>query len=77
MSSVSVEPNAFYGDIDLDGKVSLTDAVLLAKIAAGQVVANDQQRLNADLNGDSTLDSEDAIILLRFLVRLINVIPTK
>ncbi|MGN1403024.1 MAG: cellulase family glycosylhydrolase [Ruminococcus sp.] len=75
-TTVSADPNAFYGDVNLDSRVDITDAVLLNKIAAGQVKPNDQQRLNADVNASGDLDSSDAIILLKFLVHLVNSLPT-
>ncbi|MFR3811878.1 MAG: dockerin type I repeat-containing protein [Ruminococcus callidus] len=46
-----------YGDANLDGRIDITDAVLLNKIVAGSVSANTQQRLNGDCNGDGALDS--------------------
>lgn len=74
-TTVSGDPNAFYGDINLDSRVDITDAVMLNKIAAGQVKPNDQQRLNADVNASGDLDNSDAIILLKFLVHLVNSLP--
>ena len=59
------------GDANLDGRVDITDAVLLNKIVAGSVSANTQQRLNGDCNGDGALDSGDGILLLQFLVHII------
>ena len=60
-----------YGDANLDGRIDITDAVLLNKIVAGSVSANTQQRLNGDCNGDGALDSGDGILLLQFLVHII------
>lgn len=75
-TTVSGNPNAFYGDVNLDSRVDITDSVMLNKIAAGQVTPNDQQRLNADVNASGDLDGSDAIILLKFLVHLVNTLPS-
>lgn len=75
-TTVSINPKAFYGDVNLDSRVDITDAVLLNKIAAGQVKPNDQQALNADVNASGDLDSNDAIILLKFLVHLVSTLPS-
>ena len=42
-----------YGDVNLDGKVDISDAVLLNKAASGMVTLNDQAAKNADCNDNS------------------------
>ena len=75
-SSEQVNPSAvLYGDVTLDGRVDITDAVLLNKATAGQVELNVQAKGNADCNADGQTDSNDAICLLRFLVHIINTLP--
>lgn len=66
----------FYGDTNLDGRVDITDAVLLNRSIAGVVQFNQQQTYNADCNGDGAVSASDASVLLRFLVSLINQLPT-
>ena len=52
-SSEQVNPSAvLYGDVTLDGRVDITDAVLLNKATAGQVELNVQAKGNADCNAD-------------------------
>lgn len=63
------------GDTNLDGKVDITDAVLLNKAAAGAVQLNEQAVKNADCNDDGVLSVDDSIALLRFLVHLITSLP--
>lgn len=63
-----------YGDVNLDGKVSLSDAVELNKIIAGNSY-NDAQFKNADLNMDNKLTGVDATILLEFVTSVINRLP--
>ena len=75
-SSEQVNPSAvLYGDVTLDGRVDITDAVLLNKATAGQVELNVQAKGNADCNADGQTDSNDAVCLLRFLVHIINTLP--
>ncbi len=64
-----------YGDVNLDGKVDLTDAILLNKAIASQVTLNDIARSNADCDTNSEMNGDDAIALLRFLVHIINSLP--
>lgn len=64
-----------YGDVNLDGAVDIADAVLLNKAIAGAVMLNDQSRLNSDCHADDTLETNDSIALLQFLVHTINTLP--
>ncbi|WP_295215064.1 leucine-rich repeat protein [Ruminococcus sp.] len=74
-TSISANPDILYGDTNLDGRVDITDAVLLNKAAAGAVTLNDRAAANADCNGNSELGNDDALILLKFLVHLVNTLP--
>lgn len=64
-----------YGDTNLDGRVDITDAVLLNKAAAGAVKLSDQAAANADCDANGELGTNDAIVLLKFLVHLVNALP--
>lgn len=64
-----------YGDVNCDGRVEITDAVLLNKAVAGAVTLNEQQMLNADCDANGEKNSNDAVILLKFLVSLIKSLP--
>ena len=74
-TSVSVEENTLFGDVNLDGRVDITDAVLLNKAAAGAVQLNDTQFANADCYYNKELSGDDAQVLLKFLVHLISALP--
>lgn len=67
--------NILYGDVNLDGRVDISDAVLLNKAVASAVTLSEQASLNADCNGNGELGSSDAIVLLKFLVSLIKSLP--
>lgn len=63
------------GDVNLDGRVDITDAVLLNKTCAGVVSLTDAAKKNADCDSDGEVGSNDAVSLMRFLVHLINILP--
>ena len=58
------------GDVNLDGKIALDDTILIKKFDAGAVTLEETQKANADLDGNGTVDSNDAVQLMRFLLRL-------
>ena len=68
-------PEAFYGDVNLDGTVSLIDVVYLNKALAGSITLNDQQKLNADCCYDNKSNSADVTALLQYNVESITVLP--
>lgn len=68
---------SIYGDINLDGRVDITDAVLLNKAAAGTVKLNEQATQNSDCDGDGTLSTGDSVSLLKFLVHLVTSLPSE
>ncbi|WP_298483488.1 dockerin type I domain-containing protein [uncultured Ruminococcus sp.] len=74
-SSVSAEESVLYGDVNLDGRVDITDAVLLNKATAGAVSLGDQAARNADCDANKELGSNDAMVLLKFLVHLVMSLP--
>ena len=69
------EPS-IYGDVNMDGTVNLSDAILLNKYVASVVMLSDRQLANADVCTDSGIGMNDSIVLLRFLVRLTATIPS-
>ena len=70
-----VDPDVLYGDVNVDGKVSLVDAVILNKAVADVVTLGDAARANADCNVDKEINGTDAIILLQFLSHIIDELP--
>ena len=70
------EPAALlYGDVNLDGRLDITDAVMLNKAVAGAVKLSSNQFQNADCCHDGELGSSDAVALLQFLVHAIETLP--
>ena len=68
---------SLYGDVNLDGRVDITDAVLLNKKAAGVVILNDQQYANADCCTDDGVGQADSTVLLQFLVSIVRTLPAE
>ncbi len=64
---------SLYGDLNLDGAVTLSDAVLLSRLAVGdaEIELSDEARLNADTNSSPGIDQSDLSSLLRVLAGLI------
>lgn len=75
-SGGAIEGSILYGDVNNDGRVDITDAVMLNKVVAGAVTLdNAVQRKNADCNGDGEVTGSDSTVLLQFLVSIINTLP--
>ena len=55
--------------------MDVTDAVLLNKAVAGAVKLEAQALQNADCDADNELGSNDAVVLLKFLVHTIDSLP--
>ncbi|WP_455249013.1 dockerin type I repeat-containing protein [Ruminococcus sp.] len=63
------EVSTLVGDVNLDGSIDLTDAVMLGKIISGSVEMNDQQKINADCTKDGSVTTDDTQLLMQFLMR--------
>lgn len=63
LSSVEL-PSAYLGDADGDGELSILDATLIQRLAAG--VDTPYQAQNADVNGDGAVTLSDALAILRY-----------
>ena len=75
-TAVTGESDVLLGDTNLDGNVSLIDAVLLNKKIADVVTFNDQQTKNADCYMlDGEINGQDAVSLLKFLTHIIDSLP--
>ena len=62
------EVSTLVGDVNLDGNIDLTDAVMLGKIISGSVEMNDQQKVNADCTKDGAITTDDTQLLMQFLM---------
>ena len=62
------DTSGICGDVNLDGRVDILDAVLLGKAVAGAVTLNEQAKYNGDVDGEAEISSGDVIEIIRFLV---------
>lgn len=62
-----------YGDMNEDGTIDISDAVLLARFAAEDPDANIARAVinHADLDSDGYVNSSDVIVILRYIAKLI------
>lgn len=68
------DKNPAYGDFNEDGKVTISDLVLLARYVAEDEeleARSAQSLLNGDCNGDEKINSTDITQLARYLAKLI------
>lgn len=77
--SETTAPETTYviGDANLDGQVTVSDAVLLARVAAEDtaVKITDQGRTNGDCDGVDGISSDDVIMILRYVAGIIAGFP--
>lgn len=64
-----------YGDINLDGAITLSDVVIMNKAISGTVTLNDEATANADVNEDNQVDASDTLTLLKFVVQIVDTLP--
>ena len=67
------ESEAMYGDVNMDGKVDLTDAIILNKYQAGLVTFTDAQKANANCDitdGTENITEGDTVALMRFVLMM-------
>lgn len=69
------EGTVTWGDVNGDGKVNSTDAVLILRYAAQLGV--DIDTAAADVNGDGKINSTDAVLILRYAAQLITKFPVE
>lgn len=56
------------GDVNLDGKVNISDATEIQKYLAGSVEFSEVRKLNADVNGDGSITVADATAIQKMIV---------
>ena len=67
------DPDALYGDVNVDGEITIADAVMLARYIAEDkaVKVSEQGTINANCAYDNTIDSSDLTAIARYLAHLI------
>jgi len=64
------EDGILVGDVDLDGTISILDALLVARFTVGFISLTTDQLLRADVNKDGRVDILDALLIARLAAGL-------
>lgn len=67
-TTTTEKPSTAKGDINLDGTVSVVDAVLLTKYILADGTLTKEQAVNADMNNDGRLDVFDMMLIRSVIV---------
>ena len=59
------KPAYTLGDVNSDGRINSTDAILVLRYAVGNVELTEAQKLAAEVNGITGINSGDAILILQ------------
>ena len=59
-----------YGDVNMDGRVSVIDRTMIQKFIAGMETPTKEQERLADVDGDGKVTREDAVHIQEYIVRL-------
>ena len=62
------ESSVNRGDVNLDGEISIADAVLLNKYLVGSATLSDMAKKNADCDADGDITSSDTLKILKYIV---------
>ena len=74
---VTTTPSTIPGDVNMDGIVDITDAVILGLHLDGDKELSDQALKNADVYKDGTVDVNDKDTLQKYLAKLIPELPVE
>ncbi|MBQ3021186.1 MAG: prepilin-type N-terminal cleavage/methylation domain-containing protein [Bacilli bacterium] len=61
-------PDDVYGDINFDGDINVSDAVMIQNFAKASNELSDIQKVLVDVNNDKEITLEDAVVLQRYLL---------
>ena len=65
ISITYVNPPYTLGDVDNDGRITISDALMTMRYAMGTAALTDTQILAADFDGNGTVSITDATMILR------------
>ncbi len=63
------------GDVDRNGVVNMTDALLVMRYSMHILDLDDEQLIIANVDGNSAVNMSDAVLIMRFSMHLINTFP--
>lgn len=71
------ESDVKYGDVNNDGTVDVSDAMLVCQIYLGNVTPTDAQKLAANVSGDDAVDVSDAMMICQYYLGNITEFPAE
>ena len=76
-TTITAVPKQMTGDLNEDSGIDVKDAVLLARLVGHdtRLALSEQGIANADVNKNGTPDTDDIVILLQYIARLIFQLP--
>ncbi|MBR2152400.1 MAG: dockerin type I repeat-containing protein [Clostridia bacterium] len=74
---VKANPAVKYGDVNGDGDINATDALLALHITVNKVIPNNAQITAADVDGNSEVNAADALLILHHTVGKITKFPVE
>lgn len=66
-----------YGDVDLDGKVAVTDATAIQRYAAKAITLTNEQLLAAAVTGNANVTIMDATSIQQYVAKIIDKFPVE
>jgi len=76
-SGLSQDDGVKYGDVDGNGNVTATDALMAQKAFLGQIELTDRQKKAADVNGDGEVNATDALLIEKYSLGEIDKFPVE
>ena len=73
--TTNVPFNVLIGDVTMDGKVDLIDAICLNKICSNIIFASDMQKVAGDCDANGAIDDFDVTLLMEFCIGLQKKLP--
>ena len=70
-----IEPQTLYGDVNLNGSVTISDVVMLLQYIEGMRELTEQSLINADVNIDGKVDEVDAKLISWYLAEITDSLP--
>jgi hypothetical protein len=71
----SSAPAVLMGNVNGDGKIDITDAILVLRHILGLTTLTGNNLIAANVNQDGQVDVADAILILRYIVGLVTSLP--
>ncbi|MDE6435767.1 MAG: GBS Bsp-like repeat-containing protein [Lachnospiraceae bacterium] len=68
---------AYYGDLDKNGEVTVTDMSTINRAVAGKIKLSEEEKKRADVNGDGMLTEKDSQLVTDYVLKKIHKFPVE